>query len=42
LKKKETPLWIKKLGWTTFWFFVIKGTISTLLILWAGSQFFAC
>lgn len=31
---------LKKLGWGTVIFFVVKGTISTFLIWWAGQSLF--
>ncbi|MFM2268645.1 MAG: hypothetical protein RL757_2086 [Bacteroidota bacterium] len=33
---EETKVWFKRLGWGGIAFFVIKGTISTLLLLQMG------
>lgn len=30
--------WFKRLGWAAFWFFVIKGTITTIIILFIGKK----
>jgi len=43
LKENEkNKSWIKKMGWATLIFFIVKGTISTLLFIWAGSQLSSC
>jgi hypothetical protein len=33
---------MKKLGWATVLFFIVKGTISTILLLYAGSFLAGC
>lgn len=30
--------WFKRLGWAAFWFFVIKGTITTIIIIFIGKK----
>ncbi len=37
-RKEKMTAWFKRLGWAAFWFFVIKGTISTILILFVGKK----
>ena len=37
-QKQKAKTWFKRLGWATIIFFVVKGTISTLLILFAGKE----
>jgi len=39
-KKDDKKTWLKRLGIAGILFFVIKGTISLTLILFAGSKFF--
>jgi len=34
--------YLKKLGWATVLFFVIKGTITTLIMVWAGTSLTGC
>jgi hypothetical protein len=41
-KDEKNKSWVKKMGWATIIFFIAKGTISTLLFIWAGSQFSSC
>jgi predicted membrane channel-forming protein YqfA (hemolysin III family) len=39
-KKQKRKAWMKRMGWATILFFVIKGTITTTLLLMGGQALF--